>query len=218
MGKLPRKHILIVGLAALVFALVGAIVGLLVASSGSESSDSVRNLTLQPNDLPPDFVLADEKLYNREELMAERPAESQIAEAGLQEAIHVSYESPDDVPVVIDVFVYGYEDEAAAETAHTYAVESDWMHLMLRRLDQERDPSSSRFSGSLADGLGEYAYAMTGELEYDDSSMTVNAYLMRSGSARAQIVISGESIFLAPDRVARNQYLRLERPGAVAAP
>lgn len=56
MGTLPRKHILIVGLAALVFVLIGAIVGLIVTSAGGGRSGSVRNLTLQPNDLPPEFV------------------------------------------------------------------------------------------------------------------------------------------------------------------
>ena len=218
MGKLPRKQILIVGLAAVAFVLIGAIVGLLVASSGSGSSGSVRNLTLQPSDLPPEFVLADERLYRWEELMAELPAESQIAEAGVQEAAYVSYELQGDVPMVIDVFVYAYRDEDAAETAHTYLRESDWNQLF-RRVNQGSDWRALRLSGGLVEGMGDDAFAMTGEMAPDaDSSGPVNVYFLRSGSARAQILVAGESIFLDPQTVARNQYLRLERPEAVVAP
>jgi hypothetical protein len=218
MRTMTRKELLLIAFMAAVFALIGAIVGLVVTSSGGNSA-SLRNLTLQPSDLPSEFVLTDEKLYSREELMAELPAQSQIAEAGLQEAVHLTYESQDDVPMVIDVFLYGYDDEAAADAAHAYAVESDWMHLLLRRLTELTDAHATTLSGGLAEDIGEDGVSMAGEVDLDDdSTVPVSAYMMRSGSARAEVVMAGESIFVTPDRVARNQYLRLERPDAVAAP
>ncbi len=221
MGTLPRKHILIVGLAALVFVLIGAIVGLIVTSAGGGRSGSVRNLTLQPNDLPPEFVLADEKLYSREELMAELPAESQVAEAGLREAIHLTYESQEDIPMVVDVFVYVYQDEASAEEAHGYFLHQEAMdvHKLLRRLDGGHDLLALTLSGGLAEGMGDDAFSMTGEMEPDaGSSVPVNIYFMRSASARAEVLVAGESIFLDAQTVARNQYLRLEKPDVVVAP
>lgn len=221
MGTLPRKHILIVGLAALVFVLIGAIVGLIVTSAGGGRSGSVRNLTLQPNDLPPEFVLADEKLYSREELMTELPAESQVAEAGLREAIHLTYESQEDIPMVVDVFVYVYQDEASAEEAHGYFLQQEAMdvHKLLRRLDGGHDLHALTLSGGLAEGMGDDAFSMTGEMEpASGSSVPVNIYFMRSASARAEVLVAGESIFLDPQTVARNQYLRLEKPDVVVAP
>jgi hypothetical protein len=225
MRTMTRRQLLLIAFMAAVFALIGAIVGLLVTSSGSGSPTSLRNLTLQPSDLPSDFVLIEEKLYSREELLAELPAESQITEAGLQEADHVSYESPGDVPMIIDVFVYTYEDEAAAKTAHTYLRESDWNQLF-RRVSPESDWQTQSLSGGvvestggLVEGMGDDAFWMTGEMASDaDSSVPVNVYFMHSGNARAQIIISGKSVSLNPDTVARNQYLRLQRPEAVAAP
>ena len=221
MGTLPRKHIFIVGLAALVFVLIGAIVGLIVTSAGGGRSGSVRNLTLQPNDLPPEFVLADEKLYSREELMAELPAESQVAEAGLREAIHLTYESQEDIPMVVDVFVYVYQDEASAEEAHGYFLLQEAMdvHKLLRRLDGGHDLLALTLSGGLAEGMGDDAFSMTGEMEPDaGSSVPVNIYFMRSASARAEVLVAGESIFLDAQTVARNQYLRLEKPDVVVGP
>lgn len=224
MGTLPRKHILIVGLAALVFVLIGAIVGLIVTSAGGGRSGSVRNLTLQPNDLPPEFVLADEKLYSREELMAELPAESQVAEAGLREAIHLTYESQEDIPMVVDVFVYVYQDEASAEEAHGYFLQQEAMDVhklykLLRRLEGGHDLLALTLSGGLAEGMGDDAFSMTGEMEPDaGSSVPVNIYFMRSASARAEVLVAGESIFLDAQTVARNQYLRLEKPDVVVAP
>lgn len=224
MGRLPRKHILIGGLAALVFVLMGAIVGLLVSSSGSGGSGSVRNLTLQPNDLPSQFVLVDEKLYSREELMAELPAESQIAEAGVREAAYVSYELQGDVPMVIDVFVYVYRDEDAAKTAHAYLRESEPDRLLrnhlVNRFNQGEEPYRMTLSGSSEEGLGDDAFSMTGEMEPDaESSLPVHAYIMRSGAARAEVLVAGLSMLIEdPQTVARNQYLRLERPEAVVAP
>ena len=223
MRTMTRKQVLLIAFLAVVFVLIGAIVGLVVTSSGGGSSSgnsiSVRSLTLQSNDLPPEFVLADEKLYSREELMAELPAESHIAEAGLKEAIHLTYESPGDVPILIDVFVYAYEDKDAAKSAHTYVIESDWMNLLLRRLPQGSATQGSTFFGGMAEGIGEDGYSMAGEMQPDaGSSVPVHVYFMRSGNARAEVLVSNESIFISPDRVARNQYLRLERPDAVAAP
>jgi len=224
MHTLPRKHILVIGLAALVFVLIGAIVGLLVVSSGSGGSSSARNLTLQPNDLPPEFVLVDEKLYSREELMAELPAESQIAEAGVQEAAYVSYELQGDVPMVIDVFVYLYRDEDAAEAAHTYLRESEPDRLLrnhlVRRFNQGEEPYRMTLSGGSVEGMGDDAFSMTGEMEPNaESSLPVHAYIIRSGAARAEVFVAGLSMLIEdPQTVARNQYLRLERPEAVVAP
>jgi len=223
MGTLPRMRILIVGLAALAFVLIGAIVGLVVTSSGGGGSGSVRKLALQPIDLPPEFVLAEERLYSREELMAELSADSQIAEQGLKEAIHLTYVSEEDIPIV-DVFVYAYKDEDAAEAAHTFAREAD--PDVLRPLDLGSGMRGYAFLDSLVvEGIGDGTFVMTGYVDYDDGdentvgeSLQVQIYFMRSGSARAEVLVAGESIFLDPQTVARNQYLRLERPDVVVAP
>jgi len=235
MSTLPRKHI-VVGLAALTLVLIGAIVGLVVTSGGG-ASGSARNLTLQPNDLPPDFVLTEEKLYSREELLAKLSADAQAAkewlgelyfdhqatEAGLQEAIHLTYESQEDIPIV-DVFVFAYEDEDAAEAAHSFARASGGDTL--RPVDLGSGIRGGVFPDAyVLQGMGDDALLMTGYLEYDDGdentltdSLMAQVYFMRSGSARAEVLVAGESIDLDPEGVARNQYLRLESPEAVVAP
>jgi len=219
MDKLDRRQVLVVGLGALAFALIGAIVALLVSSSGGGSSSSLRNLMLQPNDLPSEFALTDEKFYSREELLRTLPAESQIAEAGLQDAAYVSYESPGDDPMVIEISVYGYADDDAAGTAQTYLRESDWNHLFYRIM-KKSDWYSLNLSSGLEEGMGPDAFSMNGELAADaDSTTLVSLYFMRRGSARAEVLITGPSP-LGEDAgtVARNQFLRLERPDAVSAP
>jgi len=220
MGTLPRKQILIGGLAAVVFVLIGAIVGLVVTSSGGVRSSSVRDLALQPSDLPNEFVLADEKHYSREELLAELPAQSQLAEAGLKEAIHLSWETPGDVPTVIDVFVYAYEDEASAGEAHSYLTGQDAaFEYLLRRVEGGSDRRSMTLGGGLAEDFGDDAYSMSGEMETEaGSKVAVGMYVMRFGSARAEVVVAGGGLSLEPDAVARDQYLRLKRPEALAAP
>jgi len=221
MGTLPRKRILIVALAALAFVLAGAIVGLLVTSS--DGGRSVRTLALQPIDLPSEFALNEERLYSRDELMAELPADSQIAEQGLKEAVHLTYESQEGVPLV-DVRVYAYEDDDAAEAAHTFAGEPKADEL--RPVDLGGGMSGYAFLDSLVvEGIGDDGFLMTGQVEHDDGdentvgdSLTVQIYFMHSGNARAEVLVAGESIFVQPETVARNQYLRLERPDVVVAP
>lgn len=222
MGKLPRKHIVIVGLAALAFALIGAIVALAITSGGG-GSRSVRDFTLQPNDLPPELVLGEERLYSREELMGELSADSQIAEAGLREAVHVTYASEESIPIV-DVFVYAYKDEDAAETAHAFAREVD--PDVLRPVDLGGGMRGYAFPDAfVVEGIGDDGFLMSGYVDYDDGdentvgdSLGVQIYFMRSGRARAEVLVAGETIFLDPQTVARNQYLRLERPNVVVAP
>lgn len=220
MGTLSRKHILIGGLAALAFVLIGATVGLIVTSSGGGDSGSVRSLTLQPSDLPSELVLGDETLYTREELLAELPAQSQFAEAGLKEAVHLSWEAQGDTPTVIDVFVYAYEDEASAREAHGYLTGQDTaFNYLLRRVDGGDDPRSLEISGGLAEDFGDDAYSMSGEMETEaGTKVAVSMYVMRSGSARAEVLVAGGGTLLDPDKVARAQYLRLRRPEALSAP
>jgi hypothetical protein len=220
MHTLSRKHILVIGLAALVFVLIGAIVGLLVVSSGSGGSGSVRDLTLQPNDLPLEFVLTREKLFSREELLAGLPAESQVAETGLLEAINLTYASRKDDRVIINVFVYAYQDEASARAAHDdFSQKDSTPNYLVRRLNGGADPNAMTLSGGLAEELGDDGFAMSGEMEPEDgSSVPVSMYVMRSGSARAEVLVAGDSPSLDPEEVARNQYLRLQSPQAVAEP
>ncbi len=219
MDKLNPRQVVVAGLGAFAIALIGAIVVLLLSSSSGGSSSALRNLMLQPNDLPPDFVLVDEKSYSREELLKTLPAESQIAEAGLKDAAYVSYESPGDDPMIIKVSVYGYEDEGAAGTAQTYLRESDWNHLFYRIM-KKSDWYSVNLSSDLVEDMGPDSFWMNGELAEDaDSSTPVNLYFMRSGRARAEVLITGQGPFGEDAAtIARNQYLRLERPAAVIAP
>ena len=225
MGTLPRKHILIVGLAALAFVLTGAIVGLVVTSPDGSGSAPVRKLALRPIDLPPDFVLAEEKPYSCGELMAGLPADAQTAEQGLKEAIHLTYVPEDDIPIV-DVFVYAYEDEDTAEAAHTFARATDLDTLRPLELGNGMRGYMSPVPFDLVlEGMGDDDALMTGSVEYDDGdentvgdSLTVQIYFMRSGSARAEVRVAGDRVDLDPEGVARNQYLRLETPAAVVAP
>lgn len=219
MGAVSPKHILAVGLAALAFVLIGTIVGLLVSSSGSGSSSSVRNIMLQADDLPPYVVRTEEKFYSREELMRLLPAESQVFEAGLQAAARAAYESRDGSPIVIEVWVYLYKNEDAAETAHTYLREWDWNRLFSRVM-KRIDWYALNLNGSLIEGVGEDAFSITGEAAPDaDSGMFLYLYFIHEGNARAQVLVTSSTPLIEdPDDVARKQFLRLERPEAVDAP
>jgi len=115
--------------------------------------------------------------------------------------------------------VYGYADAGGAGTAQTYLRESDWNHLFYRIM-KKSDWYSLNLSSGLVEDMGPDAFWMNGELAADaDSSTPVNLYFMRSGRARAEVLITGQSS-LGEDAgtIARNQYLRLERPDAVIAP
>jgi hypothetical protein len=243
MGRLLRRKILIVGLVALAFALIGASVGLIVTSGGG-ASGSARNLTLQPSDLPPDFVFTEEKLYSREELLAKLSADAQegrewlgemwgemyfdhqATEEGLTEAVHLTYESGEDTQVV-DVWVYTYEDEDATEAAHAFARASDEERIGLLKLGNGMRGYMMPIPSALVpEGMGDDACYMFGSVEYDDGDenappdpLEVLIYFMYSGSARAEVRLAGYSEGdEVADGVARNQYLRLERPAAVVAP
>ena len=238
MGTLSRKHVVIVGLTALAVALLAAIVALLFTSGGG--SGSVRNLTVQPADLPPQFAITVEKLYSRKELLAERSADAQTAkdllgelywdhqatEEGLKEAIHLTYESDEDIPVV-DVWVYTYDDEAAAEAAHAFARATDMERLSSLGLGNGMRGYLMPLTSALEpEGMGDDAALMEGAIDhYDDGdemtvgdSLTVQAYFIRSGSARAEVRVAGDSLLVQPEGVARNQYLRLEGSSVVVAP
>lgn len=222
MGTLQAKPILIVGLVVLALALTGAFVGL-VTLSGGGSSGSIHELALQPNDLPPEFTDSEEKLHGREELMANLPADSQVAEQGLKEAVQVTYVSQEGSPI-IDVFVYSYESDDAAEAAQAFAREPKPDEL--RPLNLVNGMSGFAFHDALqVEGIGEGAFVMTGAVGNDDGdqntvddSLNVKIFFIHSGSTRAELLVAGESIFMDPETAARNQYLRLARPDAVVAP
>lgn len=239
MLSLSPKRIFVAGLAVLALALTGAVVGLLVTSSGG-SSGLVRSLALQPTDVPPEFVLIEEKLYSREELLAKLAADAQTGqemlgelyadhratEEGLKDAVHLTYKSEEDVPVV-DVWVYTYEDEAAAEAAHAFARATDLERLRPLELGNAmRGYMMPVPAGLELEGMGDAAALMTGAIDdYDDGeeitvgdALTVQVYFMYSGSARAEVRVAGESLLIEPEAVARNQYLRLEGPSVVIAP
>lgn len=218
MGILRRRQILIVALAATVLVVMGSAAGLFLTSSNGGRSTSLGDLSLQPNDLPSEFTLAVELLYSREDLMTGLPASAQVAEEGLREAIHRSYKSQGFNATVIDVFVYSYEDEAATEQAHAHVLHQDWNYV-LRRVYGDSEPHGYQLDGTSVEGLGDHALAMTGELDTDtDSAVSVSIYFIRSGSVRAEVIVAGAGAFLDPEGVARNQYLRLERPEAVVGP
>ncbi len=223
MDRLQPKLLLLVGLAALVFALVGATVALVLSPSSSNDggggTGSLKSLTLQPSDLPPQFVVADEKHYSREEMLAQLPAESQVAEAGLQEAAHVAYRLSGQVPMTVDVFVYSYADEASAKAAHAYLRNSDWNQVFFRAM-KKSDFYSMDLNGNLAQGMGEDAVSMTGKVASDaNSSTSVALYMMQNGTARAEVLMTNLSPLIdEPETVARNQYLRLERAETLSAP
>jgi hypothetical protein len=225
MGRLLRRKILIAALAALAFALIGGTVGLALTSSGDESPSSVRRLALQPTDLPSDFVLAEEKLFSREDLTAELPADSQIAEQGLKSAVQLTYEPQEGAPVV-DVVVYAYKDDDAAAAAHAFARKTDLDAIRPLDLGDGMHgymmPVPDTF---VPEGMGDDACLMYGSVEYDDGNeqtvgdgLQVQIYFMRRGSARAEVRVAGDRIDLEPEAVARNQYLRLGGPETVVAP
>ena len=223
MDTLPPRRILIVGVVALAFVLIGGIVGLVLTLSGGDGSGSIQKLALQPNDLPPEFALSEERLYSRDELMAKLPADSQVAERGLKAGIQRTYVSEQGSPI-IDVYVYTYEDEDAAAAAQAFAREPKQDEL--RPLNLVNGMSGYAVWDALeVEGTGDGAFVMSGIVGNDDGdqntvddSLDVKIFFMHSGSARAEVLVAGQSMFLEPETAARNQYLRLERPDAVVAP
>src|SRR6266480_861685 len=221
MSTLPRKYLFIFGFAALAFVLICAAVGAVVLFSGS-SGGSVRDLTLRPVDVPQDFVLAEERLFKREELLAQLPAESQVAEKGLKEAIQVTYQSQQGP--LVEVKVYSYKDEDAAKAAHRLARNDN--PDVLHPVNLKNGMNGYAFNDAqVIDGTGEDSFLMTGIASHDDSdpqtadqSFDVRIYFMHEGNARAEVLVAGSSMFLDPDVVARDQYLRLGSPDAVIVP
>jgi hypothetical protein len=222
MHRLTRRQIFIGGLAVMALAWIGAIV-VLISSSSGEPSVPVRDLALQPSDLPPEFALAQEQTFSPQELMPRLPATSQVAEQGLNQAVHLTYRSQDQIPLV-DVFVYAYDDAPAAAAAHAFARQSD--PDVLRPLDLGNGMTGYAFLDSLViDGIGDDGFLMTGYVDYDDGddvsvgdSLQVQIFFMRSGAARAEVLVAGQGIFLDPEAVARDQYVRLRTPVAPAEP
>jgi hypothetical protein len=138
----------------------------------------------------------------------------------LLEAINLTYASRKDDRVIINVFVYAYQDEASARAAHDdFSQKDSTPNYLVRRLNGGADPNAMTLSGGLVEELGDDGFAMSGEMEPEDgSSVPVSMYVMRSGSARAEVLVAGGGTRLDPDKVARAQYLRLRRPEALSAP
>ena len=122
--------------------------------------------------------------------------------------------------MIIDVFVYAYQDEASAREAHGYIFrEDETFNYLFPRVGLDSDPRSLHLSGASTEGLGDDAFAMAGEIEPTlGPAMPISIYFMRSGSSRAEVVVLGASINLDHHDAARNQFLRLARPDAVVAP
>jgi hypothetical protein len=220
MNTLNRNYSLILGIAAPAFILIcAAIVGVAVILFGGNAS--VHELALQPVDLPPEFELAEENELRGEELIAQLPAESQVAEKGLTDAVHVTYQSRQGP--LVDVRVYSYGDADGAKTAQRRARNDN--PDALRRVNLSNGMAGSAVNDAqVVQGIGKDAFLMTGIASYDDGnqqtadqSFDVRIYFMRRGSARAELLVAGSSRFLDPDLVARNQYLRLGNPGAVSS-
>jgi len=223
MDTLKAKPILIIGVAAVALVLIGGIVGLVLTSSGGDRSGSIQKLALQPNDLPAEFTLSEEKLHSREDIIAKLPAGSQVAEQGLKEAIQRTYVSQEGSPL-IDLYVYAYENEEAAAAAQAFA--SEPIPDELRPLTLVNGMTGFAVHDALqVEGIGDGAFLMTGWVGHDDGdqntvdeTLNVQIYFMHSGSARAELLVAGDNIFLQPETAARNQYLRLERPDLLFAP
>jgi hypothetical protein len=117
-----------------------------------------------------------------------------------------------------------YEDEDAAAAAQAFAREPKEDEL--RPLNLVNGMSGYAVWDALqVEGTGDGAFVMSGIVANDDGdqntvddSLDVKIFFMHSGSARAEVLVAGQSMFLEPETAARNQYLRLERPDAVVAP
>lgn len=225
MNAQTRRLVLVFAAVTAVLGLFGAILALALTSfSSGEGSVSARDLILQTSDLPPEFELVEENAFDRAELAAELAAASQVAEAGLLETAQVRYQEPGDDPVIVDSAVYVYENETAAAAAHAFYREPDPDEL--RPLDMGNGLTGYAFLDSqVVQGIGQDAFLMTGFVDYEDAPVdparaprTVWIYFMQRGNARAEVLVVSESIFLAPETAARNQYLRLARPGSIVQP
>lgn len=157
--------------------------------------------------------------------MAKLPADSQMAETGLGQAVDVRYISGGELPMIVRVLVYTYADEETASMAHTFLRNSDWLALRPVVFDSgEQGYAFPAAEAGLLDGLGDEAFWMEGSIDRVDASggidesNSVKIYFMHSGSRRAEVLIVGSHIFVDPFRVARNQYLRLEKPHELLEP
>jgi hypothetical protein len=232
-----RAALLIVCI-ALVFGSIGVVGALVLFDSGPETGSSATRGTSSATPNPPpkfmlqrtdltadDFVFAEQKARTRDEILATLPADSQVAESGLSEALEVRYVSGGELPMTIDVLVYGYADEQSARGAHMSLRNADWPTLRPVVLeDGLQGYAFQTAEASLLDGLGNEAFTMEGYVDrvedYGgvDESNSVKIYFMQSGTRRAEVLVVGSHIFVDPYRVARNQFLRLERPDELLGP
>jgi hypothetical protein len=215
---------------ALVAAAVSTVLALTLSSSNDDSAASRGSapppFALQLADFPAtDFSLTDANVQSREDIVQELPADAQIAETGLREAHEVRYVSGGELPMIVSVLIYTYDDEKTARTAHMFLRNSDWPALRPVVLDSAQlGYAFQSAEAGLLDGLGEEAFWMEGYVDrvedYGgvDLSNSVNIYFMQSGSKRAEMLVFGSHIFVDPFRLARNQYLRLEKADELLRP
>jgi len=217
---MKTKVALALACVALVIAALGTVLTLSLfdSSGGTATPRPNSEFVLQPADLrAADFSLADEKVYSREDILAQLPADLQLAETGLREALDVRYVSGGELPMIVRVLVYTYADEETAKSAHMFLRNSDWPALRPVVLDSANLGYAFRSAeAGLLDGLGEEAFWMEGSVDrvetYGgiDESNSLKIYFMQSGTRRAELLIFGSHIFVDPFGVARNQYLRLQ--------
>lgn len=194
-----------------------AALGIILALSPSSNGDG-RKFVLQRADLPAeDFSLTEEKDVSRQDILAQLPADAQIAEQSLVEALEVGYASAGEYPMIVRALVYTYPDEKAAEAAHRFHRNSDWLSLTPVVLNHAELGYAFRADDAgLLDDLGEDAFWMEDYVDRvedyggTDLSNSMNIYFMQSGSRRAEVLVFGSHIFVEPFRIARNQYLRLK--------
>ncbi len=207
------------------FSLIGIVVGgavlVLVITSGGDSSakeDALREMTLQPADLPQDFVLREERFYTRDEFLKQLPAVAHLSERGLRYALHRTYVTEGASPQQVDVLVYVYEDADGATKGQEYLRNDDGLYSILRRLDSGRQLRD--FEGTTGGDPDFGDDSWTAHIKSNPSSESpqeTSIFGMRYANLRAEIAVTIQpSVLLQPKDLARSQLQRIQR-GSLSA-
>jgi len=217
----PTRLVFLAAIFSSIGLAVVSVVGVLVLTSGGDSAgkeDAVREMALQPADLPQDFALRDERFFTRDEFLQELPAVAHQSEAGLRYALHRTFVTAEPSPQQVDVLVYVYENADAAKIGQEYLRNDDGLYSVLRRLNGGRELRDFEATTGGDPEFGEDSW--TAEIKsnpYVENPQETSIFAMRYANVRAEIAATVQpSVLLKPKDLARSQLQRIQR-GSLSA-